>query len=60
MLEQNNIFKDKDLQYTSMEGLLQVLKFSEIQQQEIKKYNISLSESGISWVFKLSERMLIW
>ncbi len=57
MLEQNNIFKDKDLQYTSMEGLLQVLKFSEIQQQEIKKYNISLSESGISWVFKLSERI---
>ena len=55
MLEQNSIFKDKE--YTSIKGLFQILRFSEIQEQEIKKYNISLSESGISWILKLSERI---
>lgn len=55
MLVQNSIFKDKE--YTSIKGLFQILRFSEIQEQEIKKYNISLSESGISWILKLSERI---
>lgn len=55
MLEQNSIFKDKE--YTSIKGLFQILRFSEIQEQEIKKYNISLSESGSSWILKLSERI---
>lgn len=55
MIKQNNIFKDKE--YTSIKGLFQILRFSEIQEQEIKKYNISLSECGISWILKLSERI---
>ena len=55
MIKQNSIFKDKE--YTSIKGLFQILRFSEIQEQEIKKYNISLSESGISWILKLSERI---
>jgi hypothetical protein len=40
-----------------MEGLFKILQISEVQQQEISKFNISINESGISWILKLSDKI---
>ena len=58
MVEQLGILTDnKSFLFTSKGDIFQKIGLSEPQQRRIEKYNISITENGISWILKLVEKL---